>query len=355
MKLIISIIKLLLPAVFRYEILYQKGRQRVTKYELLNNSKKIFLFLAADYGNLGDIAITLAQKKILAQKYPDYKIIEIETSKFVYEVKAIKKICTPDDIVTIIGGGNMGDMYYGFEIYRELIIMKFKHNKIISFPQTIDFSNSWQGRKALQRAKRIYAKHPDLTVLAREEKSYQIMKEVFPKNNVCLTPDVVMTLDYPKILRNRNGVVICMRNDSEKFIKEDEYHQLIDLFEHKFESIKYYDTHIGKNNLSEIERSNELNNVFQEFSTAQLIVTDRLHGMIISYITGTPAIVLPNGNSKVENCYKWIKDCGYIQFVKDVNVDSIGKLVDTVSVLKIDMENFNKKKKYFENLILKEI
>jgi len=48
------------------------------------------------------------------------------------------------------------------------------------------------------------------------------------------------------------------------------------------------------------------------------VITDRLHGMIFAFITGTPAIVLPNNNGKIEHSYDWISECGYICFLRSV-------------------------------------
>lgn len=77
------------------------------------------------------------------------------------------------------------------------------------------------------------------------------------------------------------------------------------------------------------ERETELHKLWEIFSKSQLVITDRLHGMIFAYITGTPAIVLPNSNFKVEKCYEWIKDCGYIKFIKEPNNGEFLSLLNT--------------------------
>ena len=56
-----------------------------------------------------------------------------------------------------------------------------------------------------------------------------------------------------------------------------------------------------------------------EFASAKIVITDRLHGMIFSAITGTPCIVFGNYNYKVEGTYEWIKYLGYIRFVDTVD------------------------------------
>jgi exopolysaccharide biosynthesis predicted pyruvyltransferase EpsI len=47
--------------------------------------------------------------------------------------------------------------------------------------------------------------------------------------------------------------------------------------------------------------------------------------MIFAYITGTPAVVLPNSNFKVAKCYEWIKGCGYIHLINDgkININDV--------------------------------
>lgn len=345
-----------LPYYLKYELLFQKAKSDVSQFKSILNKRKVFVFLSADYGNMGDVAITIAQIQILKKKYPDYLIVEVLASNCFKDIKSIYDICRPNDIVTIIGGGNMGDLYYDFQILREIVILKFKHNRVISFPQTIDFSNTQKGKKRLSISKKIYSKHPNLTILSREKKSYKLMKEFFPKNKVFLTPDVVLALDYTNIIqKDRRGVIFSMRNDAEKFLDSEQHHAIETYFEKKFDSLKYCDTHIGKKCLTDIERRAELNIILQKFSSAQVVVTDRLHGMIFSYITGTPAIVFPNGNSKVENCYEWIKECGFIEFVKEVNVLQLDNLVDKVSSTKIDLVKFIDRKKKFENLLFNSI
>lgn len=52
-----------------------KAYLRTTALKVVLPSKeggypRVFIFLAADYGNLGDVAITLAQKKILQLNIP---------------------------------------------------------------------------------------------------------------------------------------------------------------------------------------------------------------------------------------------------------------------------------------------
>lgn len=312
-------------------------------FTLPTDKRKVFVFLAADYGNLGDVAITYAQEKMLKEKYPDYEIVDVPISKTLSLLRPIKKMVTPDDIITITGGGNMGDMYGDIELLRLMVIRVFPKNKVVVFPQTIDYSG--ESTYLLRLAKRTYNNHRNLTLLAREEVSYNKMRELFPKANVQLTPDVVMTLEE-RCGPERNGIVFCLRNDKEK----SEQSQKADELRKEASSMDIpvidYDTHIEKEHMKLEVRKQELEKIWSIFSSSQLVVTDRLHGMIFAYITGTPAIVFPNSNFKVEKCYEWIKNCGYIHFCKEGVTD----LNDALAT-KVDYSIFEQNNKQFAQII----
>lgn len=277
--------------------------------------EKCYFFLAADYGNLGDVAITYAQTKFLSERFNNAEIIDIPISKTFAGIKAVKRIIRKDDIVTIVGGGNMGDMYDDIEFLRQLVIKSFKNNRIISFPQTFDFSNTLSGRFSRRVAERIYTSHKQLTILARESISYNLMKKHYPKNEVILVPDIVMTLDERQPDKTRKGVTLCLRNDSEK--KFDIRNDIVGMLEADGIEYRDYDTHIGRGDLSIEERNKELNSIWTAFAISEYVITDRLHGMIFAFITGTPALVIPNSNHKITSSYEWIKDCGYIRLLEN--------------------------------------
>lgn len=298
---------------FRIHSLLHQDKAFMTR----TDKRRIFVFLAADYGNLGDVAITYAQEELLKEKYQDSEIVDVPISKTLPLLRPIKKMVTADDVITITGGGNMGEMYGDIELLRLMVIHTFPKNKIVVFPQTIDYSG--EDTYLLRLAQRTYNNHHNLTLLAREEVSYNRMRELFPKANVKLTPDVVMTLDERRDIE-RKGVVFCLRNDKEKSAQSQKAEELRKEATKMGIPIMEYDTHIDKEHMPLGVRKGELDKIWNIFSSSQLVVTDRLHGMIFAYITGTPAIVFPNSNFKVEKCYEWIKNCGYINYCGESNI-----------------------------------
>lgn len=297
-------------------------------YKVKKERKKIIVALAADYGNLGDVAITYAQTKFLRSNFPDYEIIDFPISKTFSEIKALKKICNPQDIITIVGGGNTGDMYDDIEYCRQFIISKFPKNKIISFPQTVDFSDTINGKKAMQKAIKVYNKHANLLLTAREKSSLNKYEQNFGNNDVMFLPDIVLYLDEQHPQYERKDLTLCLRSDGEKSIDNSQQNLLIDQLEEKYK-IQYYDTHINKTNLSIEERELELNKIWTAFKKSKVVVTDRLHGMIFCAITKTPCVAIDNSNKKISGVYNaWLKDLKYITMLSEFNINETQKEIE---------------------------
>lgn len=295
------------------------ARLKGANFKLPENKPRCLIFLAADYGNLGDVAITYAQKKYLQDHFPDYDIIEVPAAKTLTAIRSIKHQIQSEDIITVIGGGNMGDMYGDIELLRLMVVRAFKNNRIILFPQTIDYSNSSDANWLKRLSQKIYSSHPRLTMTAREHVSYETMQCLYPTVDVRLVPDIVMGLDEKNNVQRENIVTICLRNDKEKADNTKIVENILDECANRHLKHKFYDTHIGGDRYTESQKYEELRKIWDQFRKSKFVITDRLHGMIFAFITGTPAIVLPNSNFKVEGCYQWICNCGYIQMISTAN------------------------------------
>lgn len=294
--------------------------------EVNKEDKKCFIIMAANYGNLGDIAITYAQELFLKENLEDYQIIDVYIENVYPLYKDIKKKINKYDLITIIGGGNTGDLYIDFEEKRRFIYKKFKKNKIISFPQSIYFSNTDFGRKELEKSKKIYNDNNKLVIFARESKSYELYKKYF-NVSVKLVPDIVLSLNK-KFNQIRNGITICLRNDKEKDKNSENIsRKILEFIEKQEYKTNFVDTHIGNVKINKEEREKVLNKFLMDFSSSKLVITDRLHGMIFCAITSTPCIVLNNNNHKILFTYNnWLKDAEYIFFANE----NITEIIETI-------------------------
>lgn len=307
------------------------------KYAFLNKEdKKIVVALAADYANLGDVAITVAQKKFFQENFKEYKIVEFLCKDTVKNMKSLKKKINKQDIITIVGGGNMGNVYLGIEEQRRFIIQNFKHNSIISFPQTIDFTEDDNGKKEKEKTKKIYNRHPNMMVLAREKKTYNTMENIFDKCVVEESPDIVLYLNGRYPIRQRNNTIIwCMRNDKEKVIEETYKESIYQALLSKGETIEHHDTHIGEIEVEHREKS--LEDIWNTFAEAKLVVTDRLHGMIFCVLTHSPCIVFNNSNGKVKEVYeRWLKN---VEFIKLMQTNTQEEFMQKYAEFEMGKEN----------------
>lgn len=319
------------------------------KTNLDESKKHAFIFLAADYGNLGDVAITYAQTKFLTENLnDDFEVIEIPISQSLEGLQFVKKNIKKGDIVTSVGGGNLGDMYDQIEFIRQLSVRFFPKNKFISFPQTFDFADTSCGQKALITAKKVYNSHPNIFFVARERTSYELMKKHFTNTTVLLTPDIVLSLNKEQPTRERNGVVICMRQDKEKNLSKKQTNFIRNQLKNRFDKVRYYDTHINRNRLSIQEREGELKKIWNVFKGAELVVTDRLHGMIFCYITNTPCLVFQNNNHKVRETYDWIKENKNINLITTFSENEIKEFLNKES---FNIGELKELKNHFEHIV----
>lgn len=80
-----------IPLNWKINYKYYKS---ATKFVIPYGKKdlKIFVTIASDYGNLGDIAITQTQIAYLQTVYPSYNIISVYASETYSAMKEMKKV-----------------------------------------------------------------------------------------------------------------------------------------------------------------------------------------------------------------------------------------------------------------------
>lgn len=306
-----------------------------------NNKRRVFFLDTPAYGNLGDQAIAFAMMKYVKEKLPEYEQIEITEDQLPHYFRWLKRNVTNSDIICLTGGGNMGVMYQRYEALRRLIISNFKNKRIIIFPQTIDYGNDLYSQYELKNAIKIYGKAKKLIICAREEKSYLFMKNHFI-NEVIFSPDIVLSLDYRNLCKEKKGVGICLRKDKESVLTDSQRDMIYNKIKefHKIGSVSTT-IDIPAYSINQNNRQFIIEEKLKEFSKYHTIITDRLHGMIFSYITNTNCVALPNVNDKVRMVSSYLKENGDITFftgVSDFYIDE----KKVVNNMRISFENLDK-------------
>jgi pyruvyl transferase EpsI len=316
------------------------------QYDDYKGKKKFIVMQTPTHGNLGDQAIAYAQRKFIIDNFKGYLYVEVPFEDVIKDTEKIKSVLGSEDIIGIHGGGNMGDLYLNEEYLRRYIIKKFKGNKIISFPQTFSFSKTPIGKMELKSSIKVYTENKDLLIIARETQSFEAMKQYFNEDNVILTPDIVLYLNEKSNLK-REGIVTCFRNDKEKVINNSLRDQIINKLKQNYGKVTISDTFIHKKiNLQ--QRSTELGKIWDQFRSSELVITDRLHGMIFGVITKTPCIVFKNSNHKIECTYKnWLHQKDYIKFINLEEIQNGDEFLKIVEVLIQKSNNSDNEEKCF--------
>ncbi len=292
-----------------------------TLWPLIRPGEPCALLDFPNYANVGDSAIWLGAVGCLKK----LGAVITYTSDISNHSNKVLSEKIGHGTILLNGGGNVGDTWPAHQSFREMIIETFPNHSIVQLPQSICFKN----RENLRRAKKIFNRHADLTLLVRDQESFNVAKNEF-KCQVFLCPDMAFALgplevaaDSGKrglaLLRSDgesalNGAALWAELDRTDWLKDDFslalfiYKQAAGLcreFPNRLRSAshrlsKCYDTVAG----IRLTRGSHL------LSRYGYVVTDRLHGHVLCVLLGIRHICLDNNNGKLKNFYEtWTSDC----------------------------------------------
>lgn len=126
---------------------------------------------------------------------------------------ATLKIIPDHGTILLHGGGNFGDLWRTYQNFRCKVIRARPQQKIIIFPQTVHYRH----KEHLLRDAAVFNSHPDLTICARDQTSYELLKKYFYKNNILLVPDMAFYLDLSSFVvsEETQKVLFLKRVDKE--------------------------------------------------------------------------------------------------------------------------------------------
>lgn len=279
------------------------------------------------HGNLGDQAIALAEYQFLHKCDENKDILEIP-SHYVSKINAFRCWIGKRDIL-VHGGGFIGTLWIKEEKMLRNLVKLYPDNRIIVLPQTITYSNDAYGEKELYISQSIYNTHKTMIICTREQKSYEFALKYFDETKVIKIPDMVLQMRLNKNdSKHREGALLCLRADHEKKLTDKEQKEIFDICNNRFGGrVTYTDTNDAVY-VPQNKRSEAVNRKLSEFKGAELVVTDRLHGMVFAALTGTPCVALGNINGKVKGIYEWIDRLGYIKYI-----DSVKALEKTIELV----------------------
>jgi pyruvyl transferase EpsO len=251
----------------------------------------------------------------------------------------------PRGPILINGGGNLGDLYMNEENLRRTVLRDFPSRRIVQMPQTVYFRNPDEAGRIAP----LYTDHCGLHLMVRDRDSLNWLQQNWSLQPV-LAPDPALVLSGVE----RNGpadtdIFCLLRTDAEgrSEVREDpalaEFADADWIGEGPVMGRSYrktarlefkYDRLIASINcggyLRELALSRgsslrrrlaeqRLNRGLRILSRGRVIVTDRLHGHILSLKMGIPNILLDNvygKNKAVYECWtaqypaaRWADSC----------------------------------------------
>lgn len=355
MKLI-QILKPYVPAALKYRI--KMGKEIITfakkmKAIEMNPSANAYLIGTPIHTNLGDHLITLGEYEYVNSINPSYKIEEVPTEMFQIYKTRLKNAIPVDIPIFINGGGWMGNIWPVEELLLQEIVDTFSDHKIIIFPQTIYFDKEVKPYDAfIKSANNIFSRCNNITLFVRDRKSYEFAVENYKDIDVLLVPDIALAY-YEKAPKNNmkgtNKIVgFCLRDDRELFRDSNQEKMIRGIFK-KLGYEERIVTTMYRKRVATTNRISVVRSTLNDFANCSVIVTDRLHGMIFSFITGTPCIILDNKTKKVSGVYnEWLRDCSYIfALFNQSDCTDIERFICKIANDEKKLEPFSIKEKFY--------
>ena len=298
-------------------------------------NRKWFLMNTPDHGNMGDHAIAFSALDFLRDYFAEDEIVEITGWQWdAFKHNIIQKVET-NDVIAIVGGGFMGDLWPVQDERVKDIVNAFPGNKIVFLPQTFYYTRE---ESIVSRDKEFYEQNKNIFFIHREKNSFEFFSKHVVSNekrNACY-PDLVLYDKKEKKQKIRNGVIVCLRLDKE-MVSYGVRRKLLDLCKKLGVQVEFMDTVLDKNVQKHL-RAAELEQMIEKISGAKLFITDRLHGMLLATVTGTPCIAFDNLSKKVSGVYEWIKNLDYVVCIEEEELEEslllefLGKTKNVYSV-----------------------
>lgn len=280
-----------------------------------------------NHSNVGDSAIWLGELHLL--RHAGIRIVAI--GDLICDSWAEITKAIGGRTILIHGGGNFGDLWGRHHHFRERLCHDFPRNRIVQLPQSIHFEDDANRLASLE----VFRSHPDLHLMVRDRCSLGIA-ETFAPGRAYLVPDAALCL--PRETRTRwkmkYDMLVLLRTDQEStqhqriepLLPEGVRANITDWLDEKggfwhrcYARLQQIDPDKrpllrSVVNAFVLGAANQLaGNRFDRgmglIQSARVVVTDRLHTVILSWLSGTPVYFSDNTYGKLSNVMEcWLKD-----------------------------------------------
>ena len=210
-----------------------------------------------------------------------------------YAREMSKKYSNETLVILMHGGGNLVS-YAHQDVYRERILRRFMDFEVIMFPQSLWINTN---SKHQEHFKSVYADHPRLTFCYRDQFSFDQGSKLFPKARPLLIPDMAFQIGkVDRFMRPVHNILWLKRTD-----EESPHHKIPN-------ATGKHDVMVASwlSNWNTPKDKRTLENIFMIAANGMMflqrgrvVITDRLHGHILSILCGIPQVVLDPVNNKI--------------------------------------------------------
>ncbi len=254
-----------------------------------------------------------------------------------FSARTLLECIDGDGVVLLHGGGNLGDLWPAHHALREAVVEQCHGRRIVQLPQSIHFGDP----AALRRSARILSAHPDLTIMCRDAASEVIAREELGCRAV-RSPDAAFAADItPPAAPPRRDVQWLMRDDHEGPNRsapgegeEDDWAASgfgsVPVYEagrrtaHRLGQVAKRLGGIGRPaqpallRLADALAASRVDFGVRLLSSGRVVVTDRLHGHVLSILLGIPHVVLDTQQGKVRDLYDtWTSGLDAVRWCDD--------------------------------------
>lgn len=298
--------------------------------------------------NVGDSAILLGEMNFFNSEFEFERMYFYDWRNF---KSSAEKYIDKSDIIFIHGGGNFGDIWPNHHNIRKAVIKNFRHKKIIQLPQSIHFSSNDE----LQNTKFLIGNHPDFTLLVRDKRSFEFARKEFDCT-VTLVPDMAFYMDPIKASAPTCDVFSLLRTDKEAIADhrriqselkalgvsaisgdwlsrsksaEAYLNRVATKFGRAFSNINWsFAAQIFQLRMAYARQRVQFG--IDLLAQGEIIVTDRLHAMILSFLLGRPVLAFDSFDGKISAFQNaWLASSCNVGIV-----ESASELVERVKMCK---------------------
>ena len=269
-----------------------------------------------DYANVGDPAILVGEIDFFRKNFPKAKLVLVSYRNYGPEVDAEIEAA---DVLFLHGGGSFGDIWPAHHGFRLQMLKRFAHRTIIQLPQSLHFSSS----EVMQETATAIAAVKDFQLITRDQRSFDLAARSFDCA-LHLSPDMAFAIGPLPQQRTSVDFLCLLRTDKEALTENSR--QIVSIVEESGSTYTIADWLVEQKNVEKIHAivrklvkaglskkflarhgafiyetyaRSRLEFGIKLLSNGRTVITDRLHGHILSTLLGKKQFVFDSMDGKI--------------------------------------------------------